>query len=459
MKTSLSADSAPTDPDDELLVAYLDGELHRSERTDLENRLLGEPKLRGRLTELQSSWDLLDVLSVDGSGVSLVETTLELAIADVASRSGERKPHPESSHQESSHPGKKPAWRSRRTIGVVAACVLAAVIASLLAVYQSRQSSQSQLRDLAIAQNLDAYNYGGDIGLMRMLAADPDWAQVVAAFAELSPDTTATTSLQQIALTDREAAIGQMSVDERQRLGLRWDKLNRLSEEDKQIIRQRALAVTEQPDASALLETMKSYAIWRDRVPEELLDKIEGDNTAIRRQAIRSAIEESKSSIAKQSGSQLDDESVEVIYFALREFARNRIPDDQRRFFSQNREWFPIRQFFGDSDRDSPGKRSYIKSGRRDASLTQSELSTIESLLPTKSHEMLEMVTDGDAMLTSMTLQIWVEEAIRRKRPRRGDDSLLEKYQKLSGPEREAIDLMPPEKMLENVSEGRGLRP
>ena len=60
MSTSQLSDDTPLDPDDELLVTYLDGELDRKGQTELENRLLEDQDLRSRLQQLQTGWDLLD---------------------------------------------------------------------------------------------------------------------------------------------------------------------------------------------------------------------------------------------------------------------------------------------------------------------------------------------------------------------------------------------------------------
>ena len=48
--------------EDELLVAYLDGELDEAARVNVEKRLAEEPDLRSRLTLLERAWDLLDEL-------------------------------------------------------------------------------------------------------------------------------------------------------------------------------------------------------------------------------------------------------------------------------------------------------------------------------------------------------------------------------------------------------------
>ena len=83
MSASTISDNAPLDPDDELLVAYLDGELQRQEQSDLETRLLTNEKLRSRLQQLQMGWDLLEDLPDSSPSMKLVESTLELVVADV----------------------------------------------------------------------------------------------------------------------------------------------------------------------------------------------------------------------------------------------------------------------------------------------------------------------------------------------------------------------------------------
>jgi len=55
----LLADEHPIDPDDELLVAYLDGELNDLERRAVEKRLVSEPDFQKRMQSLEpagSGW-------------------------------------------------------------------------------------------------------------------------------------------------------------------------------------------------------------------------------------------------------------------------------------------------------------------------------------------------------------------------------------------------------------------
>ena len=83
MSVSSILDDTPIDPDDELLSSYLDGELSREEEVNLENRLVQNEGLRERLKVLQTGWDLLDDLPDSAPSLNLVESTLELAVADI----------------------------------------------------------------------------------------------------------------------------------------------------------------------------------------------------------------------------------------------------------------------------------------------------------------------------------------------------------------------------------------
>ena len=57
MTSDNTVQDLPTEPDDEQLVAYLDGELTGNQREQLEQRLLDDDTLRMRLQQLQSGWD------------------------------------------------------------------------------------------------------------------------------------------------------------------------------------------------------------------------------------------------------------------------------------------------------------------------------------------------------------------------------------------------------------------
>ena len=88
MSMNLLTDDSPLEPDDELLVAYVDGELDNDSRTQLEDRLLDDEELRRRLQDLQQGWDYLDDFPAMVPCEKLVESTLELVVSDMATGHG-----------------------------------------------------------------------------------------------------------------------------------------------------------------------------------------------------------------------------------------------------------------------------------------------------------------------------------------------------------------------------------
>jgi len=67
-----------TEPDEELLVAYLDGELDSPNVRRVEDRLSMEPDLREKMTTLEQTWNLLDSLETAPVDKELVRSTMEV---------------------------------------------------------------------------------------------------------------------------------------------------------------------------------------------------------------------------------------------------------------------------------------------------------------------------------------------------------------------------------------------
>jgi len=67
--------------DNELLTAYLDGELPDSECIAVEKRLGEDPSFHNLMRELQTTWDMLDSLPLVKPNSQFVNTTVEMAVA------------------------------------------------------------------------------------------------------------------------------------------------------------------------------------------------------------------------------------------------------------------------------------------------------------------------------------------------------------------------------------------
>ncbi|MFO0941167.1 MAG: hypothetical protein U0930_10395 [Pirellulales bacterium] len=69
---------------DEVLVAYLDGELAAEEADAVRDRISHDPALKKRVEELQASWALLDQLPAPNHNPQLAQSTIELITQGIA---------------------------------------------------------------------------------------------------------------------------------------------------------------------------------------------------------------------------------------------------------------------------------------------------------------------------------------------------------------------------------------
>jgi hypothetical protein len=81
---------AISESDEELLSAYLDGELGSEQRRDFQLRLANEPMLRERLVTYQQAWNLLDQYPETPQKASFTKSTLEMAAVGVAEETPSR---------------------------------------------------------------------------------------------------------------------------------------------------------------------------------------------------------------------------------------------------------------------------------------------------------------------------------------------------------------------------------
>ncbi|MGB7325988.1 MAG: hypothetical protein WBD31_14030 [Rubripirellula sp.] len=456
---------SPIDPDDELLVAYLDGELEPKQRDELEERLMEEASLRAKLQSLQTGWEMLDALPSPTINERLVESTLELVVSDIL------KIVPEAALE------KKQSFTTRfRMPLIVGGVALATTLAGWAGGYQYRKSiERDQVANLALAENLDAYMWGSDQTLMRKLQADPAWLNMVATAREMGElKSDASTTIRDTPVNQRFGLIESLEDEPRATLESRWDELSQLDPPNLQKVRQVADAVAAQPDAELLLKTMSQYAAWRANLPGEMRDAIEQNEGAKQQSAIAAAITFTLDTVSRRSGSILSDDTVIRIDHALNTFLDERMEADpelkasierNQEVFGEGARVFMIgRMVSNDSSshgRPRPGSTSVPK-------VTLHELDSIIAILSDEAMEDLYLLTNWspyaghDPRLLESTLRTWAEEAVRRKmdslRPER--KSLSERYMELSESERDRMDLLPPEEMKRRLtSGGRGQPP
>ena len=473
MSATLLSDNEPLDPNDELLVAYVDGELDSKARRELEDQLLENESLRRRLQQLQQGWDLLDDFPSISPNEKLVESTLELVVADLTGV-----------HETVTV---KRTKRHRWSLTVAAATLVCIGIALSALYWVQSNRFRAELTDLSIAENLDAYFYGRDLQLMRDLALNEDWNKMILAMKEVSDNPQPQSLIAEVPIGDREEALRSMSLERRSQLDSRWKRFVRLSEQDQRRIRQTADEVANQSNTSVLLKTMQDYAWWRETIPGNVRDKIESDDLDERRTAIKQGIEHSQQLLSKRSRSALSDDTIERIDFALKTILEDRIESKDAAILGLIRRITPIA---GEErahqaaiaamviglERGGPERGDGRKSDRgggapgkprsprprfgpqlfdRTNPLTLDELSTIELILSNKDRETLNWIA-GDPpnpLLEAETIRAWAAETVERRwRPDRETLSLIERYQSVDPARREMLDLSPPKEFLDQLT-------
>lgn len=465
-------DNAPVDPLDEQLVAYLDGELDQAERDTLEQRLVDDQTLRERLQQLQSGWEMLDELPQTSVREQFTETTLEMVAADVSQDVKAKQSR---------------RWRKQWTLPTVAA--LLAVVALGVgagAVAAKRQwEMRRQLRDLPLAQHLDAYRYADDLALMRALTKDPDWQTHVDAAVKLRQMRFPKVDLQAVPITQRDETLAQMEMRDRERLAENWRSFQRLSDEQRQQIREVAQQVQSDSQAQKLLQTMDAYARWYQSLDDQTraaLDEAEGPQREV---LMHQAMERSRRDWISRSGPLLNDDDVEAIYDVLQTAASDWVDmiehdDEALSRLDRVEQWVLKRRVHGYAMynqttpeaallnyvfvRRNPLRSSGVGESRGPAGpesldgvfrLTDWEYATIPSILSENAQDQLAAVVTPE--LQRELLNQWIFEAVLRTT---GDvkETLprSERLMAMDPEQREELELAPPATIFGRLDRTRG---
>ncbi len=128
---------------DDLLVAYLDGELDPQQTFDVERQLADDAALRRRLHELQASWDVLDCLPQTLTTDTFTKSTIELVTREATLELQRGRRH------------KQSAWLR---CGALALLASGALWGGFQTVRAFQTVAQRQLvRDLRVIENMDLY--------------------------------------------------------------------------------------------------------------------------------------------------------------------------------------------------------------------------------------------------------------------------------------------------------------
>lgn len=136
---------------DQLLIAYLDGELDDPAAAELESRLADDAGLRNRLHEFQKTWDMLDEVTRNTANDKFIKSTIEMVVTSA---------------------GKKRArwhrWPIRIVAGIIAFAI-PALLAFQLVRYVQNQPSREFIADLDFWENVDMYDKVDNIDFVEQM--------------------------------------------------------------------------------------------------------------------------------------------------------------------------------------------------------------------------------------------------------------------------------------------------
>lgn len=476
-------DSNMIDADDELLVAYLDGELSRAERDTIENRLVADDVLRVRLQSLQRSWDLLDWLPTPLVDEHSVETTMQFVVADLTRNGGNSSAkhvvaQPTADVAKSSHPN----WRlwSQALLLVGVPLVIAIIMYSLVRWTQDREL-RLQAADFPVALDLDAYRLSEKSDLIDDLIAAPRWRSVVGG--SITPDVDAVIdpfSPQSLyggpsgdaplpSPAELARRLREVPAEQRMIALARWDRFDRLDDPSKVKLRESATRLLASDNAAERLDTLRRYVRMRDQLSDQTVAQIENSANPERALAIDVAIGEMISSIGRITRRNLSEDAIERIDFTIIQLVKSRLRHDQADGDKPSPgqkmlDWFEQRSRKGDdpqvayrafalttflrdpnwNPRDGRSPRDEWPQAKIPP-LSHREIDTIRSMLPAKDLDTLQQYV-SDPWMQSMILRDWATEAVKRKI--RGEVkplSLAAQYEDMSPEDRERLDLASPD--------------
>ena len=513
--TSLLDDDSPIDELDELLVAYLDGELPPEERSVLETRLGRDSSLRKRLRTLQHGWDMLDELPMATPSAVLLESTIRMAAMEA------------SQGKSSTAASRASNWLRSKNLWVALVTVLCLGVGVAGARVRERQQFRSQLSQLPTAMHVDAYLNANDIDLMRRLMQSPQWMKTVEIAERFGEwDFSLHQKIDEASVSQRNQLLQELPIEHQQIVMQSWQRFEKLEPATKSSILETAQRVSDQSDSADVLATMDRFARWRETLAPAQRDQIASGEVDVRVIAINELLPLTTRQWTQQTSRLLTDEDVETIYQVVRQIARLRIEQlnftdapaaamGLKSFGSKDQKMDPrmeaffLRRMFDPSDPMPPPRPedelSFNASGNPNARppagappagtppgadlprrpgppmgfdfmapafgairplleqlrgpLHDDELWMIQSVLGDELNEFLSAAS-GIESLREELLRSWTDETLRRIESNRSGKTVSERYELIEPARRDALDLLPPDKILESLRyEDRRRRP
>ena len=271
----MAESSTDATDDDELLTAYLDGELSEPQVVAVEQRLAEDQPFHLRMQQMQSAWEMLDQLPRPVPADSFVKTTMEMAAMT---------PQAEV----------KISWWNRRRIWVAAMLTLPFLLfaTNYMITRDSLERPRRQLiNDLPLIENFDRYlkviatgSPDDGIQFLERLNRSGTFADVeeIPSLADIQPPDPIVANadeagpITQETVEDRVSSLMALTSDQRNMLFQKQDELDSLPGDQQRSLRDFSRQLSEHPRSKELAGTLVSWYEWLKTLGEteraELLD-------------------------------------------------------------------------------------------------------------------------------------------------------------------------------------------
>lgn len=289
--------------DEMLLMEYLDGELDPSARRHIEQRLSREPELRRRLSDMELSWNSLELLDRAAGDKKLAETMLETVIVSaevaVARRAaGSRK------------------YRFLRIPAILGLLILGVILGNGAASFFFPDPNLFLLTEMPIVERFDEYQtfVGKPELLMQIVEAEIFDKEIaaIAAFAkgnDVKPEplgqyefTTLHTPRSE--LKKRIDGISRLDPVSLARINRNYSRFTALSEEHKWAYRKLNFLIEKSSDPQLVDRTLTAYTQWFRSLPTDEKHVFTGELRTLSTEelldALRRRVEHSRQTSARK---------------------------------------------------------------------------------------------------------------------------------------------------------------
>lgn len=422
----------------EELVAYLDGELDPDGAARVESQLATDPSMRRELQALEQVWDALDELPREEVAQDFTHSTMEM----VAQGAEE-----DLSREMSAVPARRRLhWFFAGLVGI-----LSTLAGLAIASFLWPNPNEQLVADLPILLHLDEYRAIEDIGYLRRLhesgAFHTSSDDVLPEVIEIANSSTA----------DRRQVIEQMSPAKTDELRRDWERFQKEPPETKLQWRDLHRSLMAEEDAKGLAVVMENYYGWFQSQSPSLQRELLAMPSAQRAQRAISLKQEQDARLRAEQ--MLTDKDIEGILGWLMEKVKARLDDRRGEGFLH---WIEKR---GGSPRDRLARlMMFMGRGRIRSSVFENlPANEWQDLIATLTEATrTELEKSGAEPEQKKVLANWIQATMnarfREYRKRRSDlsyDQLREMYEELkptlSPEERDEIEALPPQEMLQRI--------